>query len=132
MLDSSVKSDQHHPAGTNPVTSVVADVDGNGTEDIIVANQGSDDVTVSLTPVFAASQSYGAGCAGTGALIPVIAGSGPPTAGGSYAVTVSNGRPWARAWHGAQVSGPTSCSPEARAARGSRMIASAMYSLPAP
>ena len=38
--------------GEAPVAIATGDVDGNGVEDVIVANYGSDDITIIASPVF--------------------------------------------------------------------------------
>ncbi|MEZ5965838.1 MAG: LamG domain-containing protein [Planctomycetota bacterium] len=90
-------SPQAEVAGTNPVASVVADLDGDGCDDLAVANQGSNDVTVTLTIPPALAESYGTGCAGT-AGVPLLTAVGLPVSGStSFAVTLSQARPFALA-----------------------------------
>lgn len=80
-------------AGTNPVAAVMADLNGDGCSDLAVCNQGSDNVTISLSTPTALAQIYGAGCAGTGGQVPVIGAQNLPTPGASdFVVTLSNAR----------------------------------------
>ncbi len=73
-------------AGTNPVAVVIGDVNGDRCADLVVANQGTDDVTVVLTTPPALAQSYGTGCGG-----PTISAVGLPTSGNpAFGVRVSN------------------------------------------
>ncbi len=73
-------------AGTTPVAVAIGDLNGDACADLVVANQGSDDVTVVLTTPPALAQSYGTGCGG-----PTISAVGLPTSGNpAFGVRVSN------------------------------------------
>lgn len=79
--------------GTNPVAAVMADFNGDGCDDLVVCNQGGGDLTVTLTVPPALAQTYGTGCAGTGALVPAIGAQNLPTSGATdFAVLLSNAR----------------------------------------
>ena len=79
--------------GTNPVAVAVGDLDGDGSDDIAVANQGSDDVTIVITTQPALAQPYGTGCGG-----PAIAAVGVPLLGNpAFGVRVDGGAPGAPA-----------------------------------
>lgn len=63
----------------------------DGCADVVVANQGSDDVSVVLTTPPALAQTYGTGCGG-----PTLSAVGMPTVGNAaFGVRVSNGRAFA-------------------------------------
>jgi hypothetical protein len=80
-------------AGTNPVAVAVGDLNADGCADVVVANQGSDDVSVVLTVAPALAQTYGTGCGG-----PTLSAVGMPTLGNAaFGVRVSNGRAFAPA-----------------------------------
>jgi len=77
-------------AGANPVAIAMGDLNGDGCDDIAIANQGSTqastDLSVILSPTSALTQTYGVGCGG-----PVISAVGTPTVGSStFGVRVSN------------------------------------------
>lgn len=77
--------------GTNPIAVALGDLNADGCDDLVVANQGSDDVTVLLTSAPALAQTYGTGCGG-----PAIDALGLPTLGNpSFGVRVTNGRAFA-------------------------------------
>ncbi|MCA9283861.1 MAG: hypothetical protein KDA22_01505, partial [Phycisphaerales bacterium] len=68
--------------GTNPVAVALADLNGDCVQDVVVANQGSDDLSVTFGTPSAQAQSFGSGCAGTGGLVPALAATGgAPTVG---------------------------------------------------
>jgi hypothetical protein len=74
--------------GTNPVAVALGDLNGDGCDDIAVANQGSNDISVVLSSPPALAQSFGASCGG-----PVISASSQPTLGNAaFAVQLSNAR----------------------------------------
>ncbi|MBL8896307.1 MAG: VCBS repeat-containing protein [Planctomycetes bacterium] len=74
--------------GTNPVAVALGDLNGDGCDDLVVANQGSNDVTVVLSTPTSLAQSYGATCGG-----PLIAALGSPTLGNSaFAIELTGGR----------------------------------------
>ena len=80
-------------AGTNPIAVAVGDLDGDGSDDIAVANQGSDDVTILVTAQPALAQVYGTGCGG-----PTISAVGTPLLGTPvFGVRVSGAVPVAPA-----------------------------------
>jgi len=60
---------------------------------VLVANQASNDVTVLTFAQQALVQAYGAGCAGTGGLVPLLTGIGQPTQPSTtFGVQLSNAR----------------------------------------
>lgn len=82
--------------GTNPIAVAIADLDADGGADIVVANQGSADVTVILSAQPALAQTYGPGCNGING-VPVLTGDNLPTIGGVFSMTLTNGREFAPA-----------------------------------
>ncbi|MBL8899650.1 MAG: VCBS repeat-containing protein, partial [Planctomycetes bacterium] len=85
---SSFASSTSPTVGTNPVAVAIGDLNGDGCDDLVVANQGSSDLSVVLTTTPALAQSYGAGCGG-----PVLSAVGLPTLGNaSFGVQLSSAR----------------------------------------
>ena len=84
------------PTGLDPRRVDFADLDGNGLPDMLVCNRGSDSISVALADPFALAQSYGIGCWGKDARIPMILPLGRPslpTLGNmSFGVGVTNAR----------------------------------------
>ncbi len=75
-------------ANLGPVALARGDLDNDGCDDVVVANQGSDDVTVLMTTQPALAQVYGIACGG-----PTISAVGMPTSGNpAFGVRVSNAR----------------------------------------
>ncbi|MBL8901335.1 MAG: VCBS repeat-containing protein, partial [Planctomycetes bacterium] len=90
---SSFASSTSPTVGTNPVAVAIGDLNGDGCDDLVVANQGSSDLSVVLTTTPALAQSYGAGCGG-----PVLSAVGLPTLGNaSFGVQLSSARLFAPA-----------------------------------
>ncbi len=84
-------------SGANPVACVVADLNNDGCDDVAIANQGSDDVTINLTFVPTIAEPFATGCTG-GSGVPTIASTGTPRAGSTdFSVSVANARPSALA-----------------------------------
>jgi hypothetical protein len=85
------QSTQSELAGTNPIACVVADFNNDGQDDLAIANQGSDDITVKLTAPTPLANVYGTGCPGTGLLVPLIGHSGglPSSGNSSFGVTLA-------------------------------------------
>ncbi|MBK9385663.1 MAG: FG-GAP repeat protein [Planctomycetes bacterium] len=82
--------------GQNPIAAAVGDLDGDGGDDVVIVNQGSSDLSVNLTVQPALAQTYGTGCPGTGALTPLLAGSGTPLSGStSFALELEQARSFA-------------------------------------
>lgn len=81
--------------GSNPVAAAIGDLNGDCVSDIVVANQGSHDLSVTLSVALALTQSFGAGCSGTGSMAPVLsAAGGPPVLGNTaFGLEVTGGRP---------------------------------------
>ena len=78
--------------GTNPVASVMADFNGDGCDDVAIANQGSSNVTVNLTRPPALAQPFGVGCAGSSG-VPAISAPGLPTSGApAFTAMLANAR----------------------------------------
>lgn len=83
-------------AGTGPVAAAVADLNGDCALDIVIANQGSDDISVHMGQPQALAQPFGDGCSGTGGLVPILAASGLPVLGNaSFGLALTQGRPLA-------------------------------------
>ena len=80
-------------AGINPVDITTGELNADSTPDVVVANIGSNNVTVMLAVPQALSQNYGNGCPGTGGLIPQVSGLGIPVYGSNFAVELTNARP---------------------------------------
>ncbi|MBL8897967.1 MAG: VCBS repeat-containing protein [Planctomycetes bacterium] len=78
---SSATSTSALSAGSNPIAIAIGDLNGDGSGDVVIANQGSDDLSVHLGELLAQSLAFGTGCAGTGGLVPLLAGTGLPTLG---------------------------------------------------
>jgi hypothetical protein len=90
---SAFSSSSSPTVGSGPVAVAIGDLNRDGCDDLVVANQASSDVSVVLTTTPALAQSYGAGCGG-----PVLAGSGLPTFGNpSFGVHLSSARSFAPA-----------------------------------
>ncbi|MBL8900507.1 MAG: hypothetical protein JNM84_22950, partial [Planctomycetes bacterium] len=90
---SAFSSSSSPSVGTNPVALAMGDLNNDGCLDLVVANQGSNDVSVLLTTAPALAQSYGAGCGG-----PVLSALGTPTLGNAaFAVQLASARPFAPA-----------------------------------
>ncbi len=78
--------------GTGPIASVMADFNGDGGDDVAIVNQGSDEVTVSLTAAPALAEPFGVGCAGSSG-VPAIGAIGLPTSGApAFTATLANAR----------------------------------------
>ena len=75
-------------AGDTPIACVVADLNNDGCDDLVIANYGSDNVTVNLTIVPTIAETYGTGCTGS-AGVPSIASAGTPPRSGATGFTVS-------------------------------------------
>lgn len=85
--------------GGVPVGLVLAQLDADGTLDLVALDAAQERVLVALSDAPALTQLVGTGCAGTAGNVPQIAASGLPTFGNpSFAVTLSNGRPNAAAF----------------------------------
>ena len=77
--------------GSNPIAVAIGDLNGDCVDDVVVVNQGSNDVSVIFGVVGALAQDLGAGCAGTGGLVPALAGIGAPTVGNAgFGTQLSN------------------------------------------
>ena len=63
--------------GANPIAVAIGDLSGG--DDVVIANQGSNDITVLIIVQRALAYPYGAGCPGTGGLVPRLSGIGMPT-----------------------------------------------------
>ena len=81
--------------GLNPVAAAVGDLDGDCAEDVVVANQGSGDLSVHLGTVAALTEVIGTGCAGTGGLVPQISGIGTPSLNSTFGIQLSQARAFA-------------------------------------
>lgn len=82
--------------GQNPVAAAIGDLNGDCVDDVVIANQGSNDVTVNLGNPGALAQAFGSGCPGTGGLVPALTGIGLPTLGNpSFGVHLDNARAFA-------------------------------------
>ncbi|MBI4880337.1 MAG: VCBS repeat-containing protein [Planctomycetes bacterium] len=89
---------QSFTAGLSPAALVVAELNGDHTLDMVVANAVSNDVTVLLALPAALAQKYGAGCPGTGGKIPQISGAGLPAySNPAFGVILSDARPFSPA-----------------------------------
>lgn len=88
---STFASSQVRAAGAGPIACVVADLNDDGNDDLAIANQGSGEVTVTLSPATPLADPFGTGCPGTGAQVPVIGSSGglPVLGSNTFAVTLS-------------------------------------------
>lgn len=85
-------------SGAASVAVAIGDLNGDGCDDFVVADQASDDLTVSLTVPTALAQSYGTGCTGA-AGVPVNTAVGMPTSGNPvFGVQVSSARAFAPAF----------------------------------
>jgi hypothetical protein len=85
---SSFASSSSPTVGTNPVAVALGDLNGDGCDDLVVANQGSNDVSVLLSTPSPLAQSYGTSCGG-----PLLAAVGSPTLGNAaFAVELSGAR----------------------------------------
>ncbi|MBK9386970.1 MAG: VCBS repeat-containing protein [Planctomycetes bacterium] len=109
---SAFSSSSSPTAGTNPVAVAIGDLNGDGCDDLVVANQGSNDLSFVLTTAPALAQSYGASCGG-----PVLSSSGQPTLGNAaFGVHLGNARSFAPAlfFYGLEAASttlpPSSCS----------------------
>jgi hypothetical protein len=79
-------------SGSNPVACVVADLNNDGCDDLAIANQGSNNVTVSLTVVPSIAETFATGCTGSSG-VPVIGSTGTPSAGATaFAVSLASAR----------------------------------------
>jgi hypothetical protein len=98
------------PAGLAPAALAVGDLDGDRTPDVVIADRGGDAVQVLLGVPFALAQTFGAGCAGTGGLVPAISAVGLPSYGEpAFGVRLEDARPLAPALlgvSGAQLTTP--------------------------
>jgi len=75
-----------------PVAVAIAELDGDKTPDLVVANKGSNDVSVMLDTTPALAKRFGTGCAGTNG-IPQISAVGLPTFGNpAFGVRVTSAR----------------------------------------
>lgn len=81
--------------GTSPIAVAVGDLDADGADDVVVVNQGSDDVTVNLGVAAALAQQFGTGCAGASG-VPVLSGTGgAPTLGNpAFGTALTNALPF--------------------------------------
>ncbi|MBI1383254.1 MAG: hypothetical protein GC161_19515 [Planctomycetaceae bacterium] len=85
--------------GNAPSSVAIGGLDGDRTADFVVANAGDGTVTVFLSYTPTLAQNFGAGCPGTGALVPVISAVGAPTLGNAgFGVAVSQARAFAPAF----------------------------------
>ena len=84
--------------GTGPIAITAGDLDGDGGDDFVVANQQSGDLSVLSFAQTALAQPYGTGCAGTGGLVPQIAGIDLPVQpSATFGVQLADARPFAPA-----------------------------------
>ena len=67
--------------GSNPIAVAIGDLNGDCVDDVVVVNQGSNDVSVIFGVVGALAQEFGAGCAGTAGLVPALTSIGAPSVG---------------------------------------------------
>ncbi len=82
--------------GSNPVAVAIGDLNGDCADDVVIANQGSDDLSVTLGAATALTQDFGTGCPGTGGLVPVLTGIGVPSLGNpAFGVQLTNALPFA-------------------------------------
>ncbi|MBL8896308.1 MAG: VCBS repeat-containing protein [Planctomycetes bacterium] len=85
---SAFSSSSSPAVGANPVAVALGDLNGDGCDDLVVANQGSNDLSVVMSAPPALAQSFGTSCGG-----PVLSASGQPTLGNAaFAVQLSNAR----------------------------------------
>ncbi|MBK9385665.1 MAG: VCBS repeat-containing protein [Planctomycetes bacterium] len=90
---SSATSTSALAAVSNPIAVAIGDLNGDGAGDVVIANQGSDDLSIHLGELVAQSLAFGTGCAGTGGLVPLLAGTGLPTLGNaSFGLHLSQAR----------------------------------------
>ncbi|MBL8897968.1 MAG: VCBS repeat-containing protein, partial [Planctomycetes bacterium] len=83
-------------AGVNPVAADVGDLNADGAQDVVIANQGSDDLTVQFGQGGARALPFGEGCPGTNSLVPELSGIGLPTIGNAgFGAQLRNARPFA-------------------------------------
>jgi hypothetical protein len=80
-------------AGVNPIAAAIGDLNRDGCDDLVIANQGSSDLRIVISTPPALAQSYGASCGG-----PQLGTSSAPTLGNTaFAVALSNARSFAPA-----------------------------------
>ncbi|MEM7306943.1 MAG: SBBP repeat-containing protein [Planctomycetota bacterium] len=85
-------------AGSVPAAVAIADLNGDKTPDIVVANKAQADLTVILANPQAQAMAFGAGCAGTGGLIPAIGATNLPAASAAdFSLELTDARAFAPA-----------------------------------
>jgi hypothetical protein len=96
-FDGSTFASTDTPAhGTSPIAVAIADLNGDGVDDLLIANEGSDDVSVSLSVAPPLTQTYGTGCPGAGGLVPQIGALNDPVLDATdFAVTLAQARSFA-------------------------------------
>ena len=80
-------------ASAVPFALAIGDLNGDKTPDVVVANKADADLTVILGDALAQARAFGAGCTGTGGLVPAIGATNLPSLGATdFSVDLSNGR----------------------------------------
>lgn len=93
FVGSSFASTDSPAHGSSPIAVAIGDLNADGADDLLIANEGSDDVHVSLSAVAPLTQTYGSGCPGTGGLVPQIGALNDPVLDATdFAVTLAQAR----------------------------------------